>query len=1348
MVETDYFDFGETVSKGESIVVCNKNQLDVVQRIIQQKAIFARRCEIKRRRIKLIIEAICSGLCSNENELKNLLSLLFFDGEVAMEKELNFLLTRKLIYHQQNLGLRGTQLGRAVFSSSLSPDIALQVYNDLEKAMRSLALDTELHLLYLVTPLHNDSIWMNYIDWNAYYKIWSKLPIRLQRVGKMIGILDSFILGKLQGRQATETSNLQVHLRFLSALALFDLIKECPLGDVARRFRINRGALQTLQQQSATYAYMVVTFCEKLGWTYLRSVLDGFSERLTFGVRKDLTELVQIEGIDGVRARACHNANITTVATLAITSVDDITKILRSAVPFIRRNNSEGLNRWLAGEGLMTDVEAAKLLIQRARQKLSSSLRAVGIFSDAKIDSLFSTVKSINEIDCDNLDDHNGKCGDNQDFASDPADLEFTSLDFLTHGSCPVTTASENSEEQNSASTQSLAQTSEVTEKKLSEMELLKSDELDEMKQTVLHDYSGNNYETLDIPDRLKSDDVEQLCLNFSHTSMSDETLLRFGCSQSSGKIEQITQTLDAVTVLANNEKFARIKSAKQDEQVTTDLGIFQSSNISSLIQNENPISATAEALNLEIYNDNKQSDEEQNFINSKLNELSVIQFSESSSTDQSAFAMQQPIPLGSIEEEKEIVVNSSEKIGNQSTFDSSADLFDQTFCSSVNSQSINTPHNSSHSFKRINRRSSISQSSRSPSFQSPLHKVLKLESSFTTSTGTEIKFNKSVQGDVGHFTNDQTEATEFQIIDVCGSCTTWKQLLTRQKYWDQIGLGIAWCSRNVIGVALCALNEKCFYIDFTRKDGYAVEFHERLTALDNLLKSEQQKYIYDLPSVSRSLRSLQNSKCQNWQLNNCICVQTLSYLAHYRSSDNDSPLSFQDLLSRLTSPERAAILKNATPRLQAVINSFICLHMHDDLMSAAIRLSSTQSVKLEMQSVVLFSKIEATGISFDANQAKSLADKLKRKMTEVETKAYHIAGISFNFASASEISQVLFVRLRIPPPNISTGRHYSTNKMVLQRLAPKYPIVNLILDWRRMNTALTASLPILLNSCCSDGRIRATFAINCSTGRVLTMNPNVQNVQKQPVIDGFSIRSLFIAPTGRILLSSDYRQLEMRILAHLSDDPYLISMFLAKGDFFETVATKWNANENFYMKVDRNKVKQLCYGILYGMGATTLSKELNIQKQHAQQLIVSFFQQFPKVRIWMDKILTICRADGYVSTFLGRRRYLPNISDMLQMESAQAERQAINTCIQGSAAELFKIALLKLQKNLSDTNSSIVMQLHDEVLVETDENSVASVVEIIRNSMISAIPNLRVPLVVRISSGKSWGELQEYVEI
>ncbi|VDM98763.1 unnamed protein product, partial [Thelazia callipaeda] len=260
---------------GESIVVCSKNQLDSVLRIIHNKVVFDTRSMTRRRRIKLIIEAVCSGLCKTENELKKLLSLLFFENDHSLADELNFLINRKLICCQKGMNyddgikeLRGTQLGRAIFASSLAPDIALQVYADLEKAMRSLALDTELHLLYLVifvalvTPLYNDSIWVNYIDWNVYYKIWCKLPVRLQRVGKLVGVSESFIIGKLQGRQATDVSSLQVHLRFLSALALFDLIREKPLSSVAHRFHINRGALQTMQQQSATYARKLQTIIE------------------------------------------------------------------------------------------------------------------------------------------------------------------------------------------------------------------------------------------------------------------------------------------------------------------------------------------------------------------------------------------------------------------------------------------------------------------------------------------------------------------------------------------------------------------------------------------------------------------------------------------------------------------------------------------------------------------------------------------------------------------------------------------------------------------------------------------------------------------------------------------------------------------------------------------------------------------------------------------------------------------------------------------------------------------------------------------------------------------------------
>ncbi|VDN57943.1 unnamed protein product [Dracunculus medinensis] len=309
------------------------------------------------------MEAICSGLCNSKSDVEDLLELLFFENVFTLNKELEWLINQKLISkgnftlklfssivvfilfiileeYEESQKLRGTQLGRAILASSLSPDIALLIYDELERAIQSLALDNELHLLYLVTPLNNVPLWSNYINWHNFYNIWLKLPKQLLRVGRLIGISEKFFFERLQGLKVRSNRELQVHLRFLSSLALYELINERTLCEVAERFSINRGALQSLQQQSSTYACMIVAFCDRLGWNYLKIILEGFAERLMFGIRKDLTDLVKISGIDGKRARAFHNSHITTIASLAVTPKIEIAKILRSAVPFIKYHRS------------------------------------------------------------------------------------------------------------------------------------------------------------------------------------------------------------------------------------------------------------------------------------------------------------------------------------------------------------------------------------------------------------------------------------------------------------------------------------------------------------------------------------------------------------------------------------------------------------------------------------------------------------------------------------------------------------------------------------------------------------------------------------------------------------------------------------------------------------------------------------------------------------------------------------------------------------------------------------------------------------------------------------------------
>ncbi|VDM59417.1 unnamed protein product [Angiostrongylus costaricensis] len=228
-----------------------------------------------------------------------------------------------------------TQLGRAALVSALPPDAALFVFADLQQATKAVALDTELHMLYLVTPT-NCTVWQG-CDWNHLQNIFLKLLPGEKRVAKLVGANNGFIVSRVRGTSiSTFDRNYQLHLRFFSALALFDIINEKSIEDVASYFKISRGTLQTLQQQSATYAAMVVSFCSHLGWTYLRDLLRGFATRLAFGVRRELTELVSIEGIDASRARVFHDHDITSMVELSNCTVKKIADLLSLAVPFSR----------------------------------------------------------------------------------------------------------------------------------------------------------------------------------------------------------------------------------------------------------------------------------------------------------------------------------------------------------------------------------------------------------------------------------------------------------------------------------------------------------------------------------------------------------------------------------------------------------------------------------------------------------------------------------------------------------------------------------------------------------------------------------------------------------------------------------------------------------------------------------------------------------------------------------------------------------------------------------------------------------------------------------------------------
>ncbi|KRZ31923.1 DNA polymerase theta [Trichinella pseudospiralis] len=274
-----------------------------------------------------------------------------------------------------------TQLGCATVGSSMSPDEALYVYKDLKKAKSALVLETDLHL---VTPIFLIEQVKHGISWTQYYDIWRNLESGQRRVGEMIGIQERYLVNKaasvtLGNLRHHDYEKLQIYLRYFVALALYELVEEKPIMVVSKKYGFNRGFLQSLQQQAATYAGMVIAFCDRLGWFSFKNLLCGFSERLAFGVKRDLTELVQIDGIDGLRARRFHEDGITTIAKLAQMKVREIAKVFSRAVPFESSNGGGEKSTWLAGHSELSLHDAAEFVRKQARCLLSDRLRGFGL---------------------------------------------------------------------------------------------------------------------------------------------------------------------------------------------------------------------------------------------------------------------------------------------------------------------------------------------------------------------------------------------------------------------------------------------------------------------------------------------------------------------------------------------------------------------------------------------------------------------------------------------------------------------------------------------------------------------------------------------------------------------------------------------------------------------------------------------------------------------------------------------------------------------------------------------------------------------------------------------------------
>ena len=399
----------------------------------------------------------------------------------------------------------------------------------------------------------------------------------------------------------------------------------------------------------------------------------------------------------------------------------------------------------------------------------------------------------------------------------------------------------------------------------------------------------------------------------------------------------------------------------------------------------------------------------------------------------------------------------------------------------------------------------------------------------------------------------------------------------------------------------------------------------------------------------------------------------------------------------------------------------------------------------VEMPLVPVLAHMEMNGVCIDTNTLKETSVNLTNRLTEIERHIYELAGESFNIASPRQVGEILFGKMKIvdKPKKTKTGQ-YVTSEEVLQQLRSKSPIIDEILNYRGLKKLLSTyvdSLPKLINP--RTGRIHASFnqAIT-STGRLSSSDPNLQNIPVRDD-DGKEIRRCFIPEPGCLFFSADYSQIELRIMAHLSEDPNMVEAFREGSDIHAATAAKiWHEDIKQVTDAQRKKAKTANFGIIYGITTFGLAQRMNIDNKEAKQIIEDYFHTFPGVKAYMEKAKEIVRQKGYAETLFRRRRYLPDINSHNATVRGFAERNAINAPIQGSEADIIKVAMVRIFNRFKaeGIKSKMIIQVHDELNFSVYPEEKEKVEQIVVEEMQNAY-QLNVPLVADAGWGNNWLE-------
>ncbi|BED92557.1 MAG: DNA polymerase I [Candidatus Paraimprobicoccus trichonymphae] len=396
--------------------------------------------------------------------------------------------------------------------------------------------------------------------------------------------------------------------------------------------------------------------------------------------------------------------------------------------------------------------------------------------------------------------------------------------------------------------------------------------------------------------------------------------------------------------------------------------------------------------------------------------------------------------------------------------------------------------------------------------------------------------------------------------------------------------------------------------------------------------------------------------------------------------------------------------------------------------------------LEIEQKFALALSDMENLGFEIDKIKLEKYSEKLNKILENLVSKIYDFIGIKFNINSPKQLSNILFEKLKLPKNKKNKSNYYSTNSEILKNLIEIHPIINLILEYKTISKLKSTYCNGILKFLKPDNRIYTIFnQTETKTGRISSLEPNLQNIPIKSEI-GRELRSFFIAKKDFLLIDADYSQIELRILAHLSQDEKMLNLFKENKDIHKITASKiFNIDVNLVTKEMRSRAKTVNFAVIYGMSAYSLSQELKITLKEASEYIINYFNFYKDICKYFEKTINFAKKNNFVETLFKRRRYVPEIKSSNFNMRTFGERIIKNMPIQGTSADIIKIAMININKKLKKFKSKIILQVHDEIILESPIEEIEVVKELVNFEMENAV-NLSVPLMVNISVGENWG--------